>query len=257
MKDSLPNKKTNKILKKIFIALFWLLIWEIVYLIIDREIYLPSPISTFKIFLTLLSDSSTYYIIFVSSVRTFAGLIISILLGTTLGMLCGLNRAIDDFINPIVIIIRSTPIVSIIIIAIIWFSSTNVPVFVSILMCSPIIFANTKQGIQSADVDILEMLSVFKVKKYKMITKVYIHYVFPYLISAIISTIGIAWKATTAAEVLSIPKYSIGKYLFYSKTSLDPASLFAWTLIIILMSTLFEIIFRRYILKKEDNYDKD
>ena len=40
-----------------------------------------------------------------------------------------------------------------------------------------------------------------------------------------------------------MPKYSIGKYLFYAKTNLEPTVLFSWTIIIITLSYLFEKFF--------------
>lgn len=243
MKDSSLIKYS----KKIIVVFFWLLIWELIYLFIDREIYLPSPISTINILFDLLKQSSTYYIVFISTVRTLEGLFISIIVGSVLGITCGLNKLLDQFINPIMIIVRSTPIVSIIILAIIWFKSGQVPIFASVLMCTPVIFVNTKQGIINTDKNILEMSHIFNISNWNILLKIYSHYIIPYLTSAIISIIGIAWKATTAAEVLSIPKYSIGKYLFYAKTSLDPASLFAWTLIIIFMSSLLELIFKKIV----------
>ena len=237
--------------KKIFILLFWLVIWEIIALIVNKEIYLPSPISTFKTLFELLIDKSTYIIIFISCYRTITGLILSCILGIILGFICGLNEFLYDLINPMVIVIRSTPIVSIIILAIIWLKSSNVPVFASFLMCFPVIFTNVATGIKNTDKKILEMCKIYNISRFNVIKSVYSHSVKPYIHSAIISCIGIAWKATSAAEVLSVPKYSIGKHLFYAKTNLEPTSLFSWTIIIIALSYIFEIIFVKVL-----SYDK-
>lgn len=230
-------------IKKIFIILFWLVIWEIFALIVNKEIYLPSPISTFKTLASLLLDKSTYIIIFTSTYRTILGLIFSYIIGIIFGFICGLNDFLYDLINPLVIVIRSTPIVSIIILAIIWLKSTNVPVFASFLMCFPVIFTNVATGIKNTDKKILEMCKIYNISKFNVIKSVYFYSVLPYLYSGIISTIGIAWKASSAAEVLSIPKYSIGKYLFYAKANLEPTALFSWTIIIITLSYIFENIF--------------
>ncbi len=236
---------TRTSLKKIFILFFWLVIWEIFALIINKEIYLPSPISTLKTLSLLLIDKSTYIIILMSTYRTILGLILSCILGIILGFACGLNDFLYDLINPLVIVIRSTPIISIIIIAIIWLKSSNVPVFASFLMCFPVIFTNVATGIKNTDKKILEMCKVYEISNFNVIKSVYFKSVLPYIHSAIISCIGIAWKASSAAEVLSVPKYSIGKYLFYAKTNLEPTLLFSWTIIIVALSYIFEIIFIR------------
>ena len=59
-----------------------------------------------------------------------------------------------------------------------------------------------------------------------------------------ISALGIGWKVTSAAEVLSLPKYSIGRFLYDSKVYLEIPDLFAWTIIIVALSFLFEKILR-------------
>lgn len=244
---------TKTSFKKIFISLFWLVIWEIFALIINKEIYLPSPISTFKTLSLLLIDKSTYIIIMMSTYRTILGLILSCIIGIILGFACGLNDFLYDLINPLVIVIRSTPIISIIILAIIWLKSTNVPIFASFLMCFPVVFTNVATGIKNTDKKILEMCKVYNLSKLNIIKSVYFHSVLPYVYSAIISSIGIAWKASSAAEVLSVPKYSIGKYLFYAKSNLEPTSLFSWTIIIVTLSYIFEVIFIKLIKgKKKD-----
>ncbi len=229
--------------KKLFIILFWLVIWEIFALIINKEIYLPSPISTFKTLINLLLDKKTYLVILSSTIRTLLGLILSCILGIILGFICGLNKSLYDLINPIVIVIRSTPIVSIIILAIIWLKSSDVPIFASFLMCFPVIFTNVSTGIRNTDNKILEMCKIYKLRKFEIIKSIYFYSVLPYIHSAIISSIGIAWKASSAAEVLSMPKYSIGNNLFYAKTNLEPTALFSWTIIIITLSYILEAVF--------------
>lgn len=247
MKASITTTK----LKKTLIFVFLIFLWEIFSLIINKEIYLPTPISTFKVLFTLLTEKSTYQIILMSTYRTILGILISCVFGIMLGILCGLNDFFYNLLNPIVVVIRSTPVVSIIILAIIWLKSTNVPIFASFLMCFPIIFSNVTAGIKQTDSKLLQMAQVYNIKKTDIIKSIYLHSILPYIYSAIISSIGVAWKATSAAEVLSMPKYSIGSQLFLAKTHLEPATLFAWTFIIVVISNLFEKIFIRIF-----NHDK-
>ncbi|KAF5053523.1 hypothetical protein DSECCO2_397440 [anaerobic digester metagenome] len=129
---------------------------------------------------------------------------------------------------------------SIIIIAIMWFKDTNVPVFVAFLMCFPIIWTNTIQGIDSADNKLLQMCKIYNIKKIRVIKSVYFYSALPYIKAGMVSALGISWKVTSAAEVLSFPKYSIGRFLYDSKVYLEIPDLFAWTIIIVLLSILFE-----------------
>lgn len=235
MMDSIIRNK-----RKLFVALFWILMWEILSLIINKEIYLPSPHATFQALLSLLTKNETYITILYSTYRTLSGFLISCAAGILLGYICGINNFFYDLLNPLVGIIRTIPVMSIIIIAIMWFKDTNVPIFVAFLMCFPIIWTNTVAGIQSTDIKLLQMCSVYKIKKTRVIKSVYFYSSFPYIKAGMVSALGIGWKVTSAAEVLSLPKYSIGRFLYDSKVYLEIPDLFAWTIIIVFLSIAFE-----------------
>lgn len=230
--------------KKLLIILFWIIVWEILSLIINQEIYLPSPLSAFQALIDLLKLKDTYITIAYSTYRTLAGFVLSCIAGTTLGYICGTNKFFYDLFYPFIGIIRTVPVMSIIIIAIMWFKDTNVPVFVAFLMCFPIIWTNTISGIKSTDVKLLQMCKIYNIKKINIIKSVYFYSALPYIKASMISALGIGWKVTSAAEVLSLPKYSIGSYLYDSKVYLEIPYLFAWTVIIIFLSHLFESLLK-------------
>ncbi len=236
MKSSILQSKY----RNFFIIAFWITVWEILSLIINQEIYLPSPVATFKSLFDLMSDKVTYITILYSTYRTLTGFFISTFWGIILGFVCGMNKSVYNLLNPLVSIIRTVPVMSIIIIAIMWFKDTNVPVFVAFLMCFPIIWTNTIQGIASADHKLLQMCKIYNIKKIRVIKSVYFYSALPYIKAGMVSALGISWKVTSAAEVLSLPKYSIGRFLYDSKVYLEIPDLFAWTIIIILLSILFE-----------------
>ena len=54
---------------------------------------------------------------------------------------------------------------------------------------------------------------------------------------------GLCWKAGVAAEVIGIPGGSIGEKLYHAKIYLNTPDLFAWTIVIIGISVLFEKLF--------------
>ncbi|WP_326910774.1 ABC transporter permease [Sedimentibacter sp. MB31-C6] len=226
--------------KNFLIILFWIIIWEIFALIINQEIYLPSPISTFQSLYKLLFSQDTYITILYSTYRTLFGFFISCILGIIFGYFCGINKYLFDLFNPLVSVIRTIPVMSIIIIAIIWFKDTNVPIFVAFLMCFPIIWTNTIYGIKETDIKLLQMCKVYNISKIHIVKSVYFYSALPYIKSGMLSALGISWKVTSAAEVLSLPKYSIGSHLYDSKVYLEIPDLFAWTLIILFLSILFE-----------------
>ena len=58
---------------------------------------------------------------------------------------------------------------------------------------------------------------------------------------------GLAWKAGIAAEVLGVPKMAIGTEIYQSKIYLETVDLFAWTVVVVLMSMLIEAVFKRIV----------
>ena len=60
-------------------------------------------------------------------------------------------------------------------------------------------------------------------------------------------SLGLCWKAGVAAEVIGIPKGSIGEKLYEAKVYLETPDLFSWTLVIVLISVIFEKLFLRFI----------
>lgn len=239
--------------RKFIIVLFWIVVWELLSLIINQEIYLPTPLSAFNSLIDLLKLKETYITIIYSTYRTLAGFVLSCVFGVLLGYICGTNKFFYDLFNPLIGIVRTVPVMSIIIIAIMWFKDTNVPIFVAFLMCFPIIWTNTVSGINSTDVKLLQMSKVYNINKFRIIKSIYFYSALPYVKAAMISALGIGWKVTSAAEVLSLPKYSIGGFLYDSKVYLEIPDLFAWTVIIIVLSHVFEFLLK-YLFKSRD-YD--
>ncbi len=251
MKAELSQKAFAVWRRRVLVILLWLAIWEGAYLLIGREIYFPSPVSVVTTFFRLLTEQKTWVVIGWSLYRTLFAIIASAVLGVVFGMACGLSRAMYDFVNPLMVILKSTPVVSVIIISIIWFRSTDVPIFSGILMCFPIVFTGTVAGVRSTDPKLIEMCLFYGVGRFERLKSLYFPAAKSHINASVISEIGICWKAVAAAEVLSMPRLSIGANLYFAKTSLDPALLFAWTVIIILLSFVFETIYA-----KVSGYDK-
>ena len=126
-------------------------------------------------------------------------------------------------------------------------------------MVLPVIHGNVKQGILQTDVQLLEMARIFGFGRRQTLAKIYLPSVFPYLLAGIKTSLGLAWKAGVASEVLCFAAYSIGNKLYQSKVYLETADMFAWTLTVILISLFIEKLLMGLIgllrkNKKDDKY---
>ncbi len=164
--------------------------------------------------------------------------------GGLLGILTAVGAArytrFRELMAPLVSVIKTTPVASFVILALFWFSSRSLSIFISFLMVFPIVYTNILQGISQTDRQLLEMGQVFGLSMKKKIRYIYFPQVFPYLRSAFAVGLGLCWKAGTAAEVIGIPDGSIGERLQEAKIYLQMPDLFAWTVTIIVVSLLIE-----------------
>ena len=116
-------------------------------------------------------------------------------------------------------------------------------------MVFPVVYTNLLEGLKQTDKQLLEMADSFGAGTGKKVEFVYLSQVKPYAATACKLGLGLCWKAGVAAEVIGIPSGSIGEKLYKAKVYLETPDLFAWTIVIILISLTFEKIFM-FILQK-------
>lgn len=175
--------------------------------------------------------------------RILIGFLLGLVIGTALAVLSGKFAIIRTLFSPLISAMKSIPVASFTILALFWVGSENLSVLVSILICVPIVCSNMLEGIDNLDKKLGEMANVFKIPVGRRFAGVYLSQLLPYFRSASRLAIGLSWKSGVAAEVIGIPDGSIGERLFMSKIYLETADLFAWTLVVILLSFLCEKLF--------------
>lgn len=247
MKDSSSTQtKQNKfhvLLISLGVACFWFAAWAILYHWVGRDVIIPSPFAVMGEIRALLHTPDFWQIVGNSVIRVLFGILLALTLGTLGGVASAFFPLFQRLARPAIAVIQATPVVSFIIIALIWFRSDHVAIFISFLMCLPIVWNNVSTGIRAVDRDLIEMAKVFRVTRGERLKRVYLPSLKPYLIAAMTTVFGLAWKVSVAAEVLSHPRYGIGTKLHSAKVYLDTPNLFAWTAIVVLLSMGFDHAF--------------
>lgn len=239
------NEKKTKI--KWWSVILWLTVWQIASMILKQEILLVSPIRVLRELSILVFTSEFWKSISFSFIKIVSGFLIACVSGCLMAGLSYRYKIIRDILSVPVAVIKSTPVASFIILALIWISSKNLSVFIAFLMVFPIIYTTILTGIESTDKKLIEMANIFKVPSYKRIRYIYLSHVMPFFRSGCAVGLGLCWKAGIAAEVIGIPSGSIGEKLYDSKIYLDMPSLFGWTVVIIIISIFFEKLFMKII----------
>lgn len=219
---------------------FWILVWDIVSRRIDNEILLASP---FQVLQTIIIQGKTpdfWQTIAFSSFHIFLGFLLALLIGTMLAVFSHWIGLFRELISPLIKVIKATPVASFIILFLFWFHSENLSTYISFLMVLPVIYLNILQGLKSADDKLLQLAKVYRLSLWKKVRAIYLPAVVPYLIAAVSIGLGFGFKSGIAAEVIGIPARSIGRQLYEAKLNLMTKEMLAWTIVIIIISVLFE-----------------
>lgn len=255
MKASITPNKTSaedgrdaghlraELLKKAAVLAFWLLVWQLAYWAVDRELYLPAPFAVLQRLAGLIRLKAFWADTLWSVLRVAEGFLLALILAVLLGVASGLSRLVHALVSPVVTAIKAAPVMSFIMIALFWFSSGQVPVFICFLMCFPIVWTPMVEGFRNVDGQLLEMSRVFRVRLWVRIRRLYIPSLLPFFTPACLNALGYGWKVGVAAEVLSHPARSIGSHMYEAKAYLDSTELFAWTVVVIVLSMGFERLF--------------
>ena len=223
--------------------LFWLLLWQLLAIRLDSKILIASPIEVIERLGVLVQEKTFWSSIVFSMGRILLGFALGLSSGCVLALAAGKVKFIRRLFAPLISVMKSVPVASFTILAIIWVGSKNLSVFVSFIISVPIVCSNMLEGIDNLDHKLKEMAKVFRIPPHKRFAGVYLSQLLPYFRSASRLAMGLCWKSGVAAEVIGLPNNSIGEMLYESKIYLETADLFAWTVTIVLLSFLCEKLF--------------
>jgi len=229
---------------RLFAFLFWIALWQLAALAANSPVLLPSPVQTLEALFKLCAKNEFYHSIAATLGRVAAGLAASIVLGVVLGWCASRAKFVAHMMDPFVAAMKSTPVMSVILLAIVWLRAGNVPIFVCVLLCFPIMYTNTLHGILSIDKQLMQMARIYNVPRMKVLRGITLPSIKPDLYAGILIIVGFSFKSVITAEVLSSPKTSMGYGMYTTKLYLDTAELFAWTGVIILLSMCLEKLVR-------------
>ncbi len=242
-RDITTEKGPARILWRILILAGWLLVWEIAALVIHNDILFAGPVDTVKALLAMLPTQEFAQSVLSSFARISLGFVLGSLLGMGLGALGCRFPILDDILSPIVLMTKSVPVASFIILLLIWYGNEGIALPITALVVFPFLYYSTRDGIQAADDKLLEMAQVFRMPNGARVRHIYYPAVFPFWMSGFRTALGMSWKAGVAAEVIGQPLNSIGNGMYRAKIYLATGELFAWTIVIVLIAWVFEKVF--------------
>lgn len=238
------NERIRRIVKAPLLFFFYIAIWQLLSMIVGSSLLLPTPGETVKALIMILADIKSWQDIGATFLRLIIGFGIGSILGIALATVTANSRFFYTVLAPLRLIIKSTPVLSFVLILLVSLYSNIVPIAVCAIMVTPMLWATTETAILSIDPKLTEMGKIYY-KPIKRLFLVDVPQMFPQIATSAVTALGFAWKAVITAEVLSLPRFAVGNRMYLSKLYLETSDMFAWTLLVIALSLCLEMGLRR------------
>ena len=221
-------------------AAFWLIVWQAAAMALGKSLLLASPVEVVQRLFEIVPDEKFLPSILFTLGRIMLGFALGTAAGIIFAVLGGKYVFFEKLFSPLISAVKAVPVASFTILALIWISSSELSVLITFLISVPVVYSNLSEGIRALDPKLTEMAVIFRVPTARRFVGIYLSQIMPYFRSAVKLSVGLCWKSGVAAEVIGTPRGSIGKMLYDSKIYLETADLFAWTLVIIVLSIITE-----------------
>ncbi|AEE46698.1 binding-protein-dependent transport systems inner membrane component [Cellulomonas fimi ATCC 484] len=229
-----------RVVRPVLVLAFWLVVWQAAALVVGQRLLLPAPAEVGARFGELVVEPAFWATVGHSLVRVLSGFVLGTVAGTVLAVTAARWSVVRALVTPLVGAVRAAPVVSFIILVLIWVDSGRLAVVVSALMVLPVVFAAVLEGIGRRDVAMLEVALVFRLPVWRRVRAIDVPAVLPFFAAACQVGIGLAWKSGIAAEVIGLPAGSVGERLYDAKLLLETADVFVWTGVVVALSLAAE-----------------
>ena len=180
----------RKSLLSLTVLLFWLGVWVLASALVGQELLLPSPLQVLRRFLALAGTAAFWLTVGTSILRVLTGIVSAVVLGTLLAFLTESSALCKALFSPVMVLVKSTPVASFIILALIWLGRGILPAFISALMVLPVVWANVSAGIAGRDPLLLEMARIYGFSRGRVLRRITLPTVLPFFRSALSSALG-------------------------------------------------------------------
>ena len=203
-----------------------LVLWQVMAVAYDLQLILPPPLTVARTIvntLTLHYDGpwlygpNIYEHLASSFARAVSGFAIAAVLAIPLGLLVGRNRAVREYVDPVIRSLYPIPGIAWIPLAILWFGLGNAAVIFVVLVAEffPLYF-NTEAGARNINPILVDAARCFGAKRLTLLRRVILPASIPYIITGMRIALGGAWRMIVAGEMLA-SQSGIGSMLMESR----------------------------------------
>lgn len=164
---------------------------------------LPSPARVFEVGLREIQNGKLPFHLGVTLLRLMASFTLSMLIGTSLGIILGRKGKLDRFFSTWLTIALNIPALVSIILCYVWFGLNEfAAIFAVFLNKVPNVIVTLREGTRQLNRDLMEMAQVYRLGPYKTIRHVIWPQLFPYVMTAARTGLALIWKIVLVVELL-------------------------------------------------------
>ena len=232
----------KKWIKKVCVFLFWILVWEGLALAVANAIVLASPGQVLTYLLENGTKKDLWFSIGASFVRILLGFFLAYLGGIIGGIINYKVKLLRNVTEPVLSAIKAVPVAAVTVLLLLWFSSQSLSIVLCFIIVLPNVYEQMVTGLENVDREQLALANHHGISWWKKMITIYRMSVVPYLYSSMKICVGLSFKSAVAAEIIATPVDTMGERLYFAKIHLDTPGIFAWTLIIVVLSIITEKI---------------
>lgn len=238
--------KFKKIHPSVLSIVLLLVIWQVSAYTLNKPALFPSILDVVFTLSQMMGQLSFYQDITSTLIRGILGFILATILAFGCASLSIHRKFWKSFFHPIIIAVRSVPVISVVLIALLWFSPPSLPVFIALLTMFPILYQNILSGLEQTDTKLIEMAKVYKKNSFQRFFLIYLPGARKLILDGMATAMGFGWRAIIIGEALANPIHAIGAGMKKAQAYIQMNELVAWTLIAILISFGFDHLLRYF-----------
>ena len=183
----------------------------------------------------LLSEEATYLKIATTLLHVIEALVISAVIGIAVGLAEGADHRIYAFFRPFMVLIRSLPMIVMVILVMSMISYRSVPVVAGSVILIPLFSEAVYEGSRALDPELIDVYRMNSGFNLRVAFQVYLPLISGYLKQAFVNAAGNGIKVAVSAEYLVQTKNSLGKAVYSSGYFSEYAEIYAYALIMIFL----------------------
>lgn len=236
-------------MKRIVLTCLSILLIPVAWQLLSWQMAQPQLIPSFpdlvRALLRLVYTPGFLVSIGTTCLRACVGLLLSLAAASITAFLLNRSEGIRLLFMPWLSLLRSVPVISFILLALIFLNPEMIPLLIAFLTMYPLLTENLLKGLMNRR-DSWKMLArQFYLNAWNRLFQINYPQLKPYLFSGLASAAGFGWRAIIMGEVLSQCVDGIGKRMKEAQVFIDVPELIAWTLVAIVLSWLTDKLISR------------